>query len=137
MRIFVAGATGVLGKRAVRELVAAGHEVSAVARNEEKAALLRSLGVVCVLGVVVPGDDKPFGLLGVQSTRWCRFSDQDVHFLRSVANVTRRDAEEFVALAVQANVRAEYKTYPLDAANDALAAIAADSVRGSAVLEIA
>ena len=44
MKIFVAGATGVLGKRAVRELVAAGHEVSAVARNEEKAALLRSLG---------------------------------------------------------------------------------------------
>jgi len=57
--------------------------------------------------------------------------------LRSVANVTRRDAEEFMALAAEANVRAEYDTYPLVAANDALAAIAADSVRGSAVLEIA
>jgi len=57
--------------------------------------------------------------------------------LRSVANVTRRDAEEFMALAAEANVRAEYDTYPLAAANDALAAIAADSVRGSAVLEIA
>jgi len=57
--------------------------------------------------------------------------------LRSVANVTRRDAEEFMALAAEANVRAEYDTYPLAAANDALAAIAADSVRGSAVLQIA
>jgi alcohol dehydrogenase, propanol-preferring len=57
--------------------------------------------------------------------------------LRSVANVTRRDAEEFVALAVEANVRAEYKTYPLDAANDALAAIAGDSVQGTAILQIA
>jgi propanol-preferring alcohol dehydrogenase len=56
--------------------------------------------------------------------------------LRSVANVTRRDAEEFVALAVEANVRAEFETYPLAAANDALAAVAADSVRGSAVLEV-
>jgi propanol-preferring alcohol dehydrogenase len=57
--------------------------------------------------------------------------------LRSVANVTRRDAEEFMALAAEANVRAQYDTYPLAAANDALAAIAADSVRGSAVLEVA
>jgi nucleoside-diphosphate-sugar epimerase len=44
MKIFVAGATGVLGKRAVRELVAAGHDVTGVARSEEKAALVRSLG---------------------------------------------------------------------------------------------
>ena len=42
-----------------------------------------------------------------------------------------------MTLAAEANVRAEYDTYPLAAANDALAAIAADSVRGSAVLEIA
>ena len=57
--------------------------------------------------------------------------------LRSVANVTRRDAEEFVALAVEAGIRAEYETYPLDAANDALAAIASDAVQGTAVLQIA
>jgi alcohol dehydrogenase, propanol-preferring len=57
--------------------------------------------------------------------------------LRSVANVTRRDAEEFVALAVEANIRAEYETYPLDAANDALAAIAGDAVQGTAILQIA
>jgi nucleoside-diphosphate-sugar epimerase len=43
-KVFVAGATGVLGKRAVRELAAAGHDVTGVARSEEKAALLRSLG---------------------------------------------------------------------------------------------
>jgi nucleoside-diphosphate-sugar epimerase len=44
MKVFVAGATGVLGRRAVRELVAAGHQVTGIARSEEKAALLRSLG---------------------------------------------------------------------------------------------
>jgi nucleoside-diphosphate-sugar epimerase len=44
-KIFVAGATGVLGRRAVRDLVRAGHDVTGVARSAEKAALLRDLGV--------------------------------------------------------------------------------------------
>jgi nucleoside-diphosphate-sugar epimerase len=47
-RVFVAGATGVLGWRSVRELVAAGHEVTGIARTEEKADLLRSLGATPV-----------------------------------------------------------------------------------------
>jgi nucleoside-diphosphate-sugar epimerase len=44
MRIFVAGGTGVIGWRAVQRLVAAGHDVTAVARTEDKAELVRSLG---------------------------------------------------------------------------------------------
>ena len=44
MRVFVAGATGVIGWRAVERLVAAGHEVTGVARTPEKAELLRGLG---------------------------------------------------------------------------------------------
>ena len=44
MRVFVAGATGVAGRRAVARLVAAGHEVTGIARSPEKAALLESLG---------------------------------------------------------------------------------------------
>ena len=43
-KIFVAGATGVLGKRAVKLLVEAGHDVTGVARSAEKAALVASLG---------------------------------------------------------------------------------------------
>jgi 2-alkyl-3-oxoalkanoate reductase len=48
MRVFVTGATGVLGRRSVRELLAAGHEVSAVARSAEKAAELRDAGATPV-----------------------------------------------------------------------------------------
>ena len=48
MKIFVAGATGVLGRRAVAQLVEAGHEVTGVARSEEKAELVRSLGATPV-----------------------------------------------------------------------------------------
>jgi nucleoside-diphosphate-sugar epimerase len=44
MRVFVAGATGVAGKRAVARLLAAGHEVTGVARSAEKAASLRRAG---------------------------------------------------------------------------------------------
>jgi nucleoside-diphosphate-sugar epimerase len=44
MKVFVAGATGVVGRRAVRLLVAAGHDVTGVARSPEKAQLLRTLG---------------------------------------------------------------------------------------------
>ena len=48
MRVFVAGATGVLGRRAVAALVAAGHEVTAVVRSPAKAELARSLGATPV-----------------------------------------------------------------------------------------
>src|SRR5690606_37512979 len=42
--VFVAGATGVIGRPAVRSLLADGHEVTAVARSPEKAADLRAMG---------------------------------------------------------------------------------------------
>ena len=42
--MFVTGATGVLGRRVVPALVAAGHAVTAVARSDEKAAQLRAAG---------------------------------------------------------------------------------------------
>lgn len=56
--------------------------------------------------------------------------------LRSVANVTRRDAEEFLALAAEAGVRTETEPFPLEAANEALAALRAGVVRGAAVLTV-
>ena len=54
--------------------------------------------------------------------------------LRSVANLTRRDAEEFLALAPQAGVKTETVTYPLARANDALADLRHGALRGAAVL---
>jgi alcohol dehydrogenase, propanol-preferring len=56
--------------------------------------------------------------------------------LRSVANLTRRDGEEFLALAPQVPVRTEIETYPLEQANEALDRLRAGRVRGAAVLTI-
>ena len=54
--------------------------------------------------------------------------------LRSVANVTRRDAREFVALAAELPVRTDAEVHPLADANLALQRVADGRVRGAAVL---
>ncbi len=54
--------------------------------------------------------------------------------VRSVANLTRRDGEEFLELAPMVPVRTAIEPYPLGAANEALAALRAGRVRGAAVL---
>jgi propanol-preferring alcohol dehydrogenase len=57
--------------------------------------------------------------------------------VRSVANLTRRDGEEFLALAPRIPVRTEVEVHPLEAANEALERLRAGEIRGAAVLRIA
>jgi alcohol dehydrogenase, propanol-preferring len=57
--------------------------------------------------------------------------------LGSVANLTRRDGEEFLALAPQVPVRTEVEIYPLERANEALDDLRAGRFRGAAVLQVA
>jgi propanol-preferring alcohol dehydrogenase len=54
--------------------------------------------------------------------------------LRSVANLTRADAEEFLALAPRVPVRTETETFPLKEANEALDRLRSGNLRGAAVL---
>jgi propanol-preferring alcohol dehydrogenase len=56
--------------------------------------------------------------------------------VRSVANLTRRDAEEFLAIAPQIPVRTEVQTFPLTEANEALRRLRCAEIRGAAVLEV-
>jgi alcohol dehydrogenase, propanol-preferring len=56
--------------------------------------------------------------------------------LRSVANLTQRDGEEFLALAPEVPVRTEVEEYPLEQANEALGRLRAGEVRGAAVLRV-
>jgi propanol-preferring alcohol dehydrogenase len=52
----------------------------------------------------------------------------------SVANLTRRDGEEFLALAPRVPVRTETHTFPLERANDALHALRDGALTGAAVI---
>ena len=54
--------------------------------------------------------------------------------VRSVANLTRRDGEEFLLLAGQTKLSVEVQRFPLEEANAALQALRQGQVRGAAVL---
>ena len=57
--------------------------------------------------------------------------------VRSVANLTRRDGEEFLALAPRVPVRTDVEPMPLDKANEAIQRLRAGKVHGAAVLTVA
>ena len=56
MRVFVAGATGTIGKQLVPRLAAAGHEVHGMTRSESKQAILDELGAVPVVADALDPD---------------------------------------------------------------------------------
>ena len=56
--------------------------------------------------------------------------------VRSVANLTRQDGLDFLALAPEVPVRTEVMPFPLEAANEALEALRGGRVRGAAVLVV-
>jgi propanol-preferring alcohol dehydrogenase len=56
--------------------------------------------------------------------------------VRSVANLTRQDGEEFLAVAPQVPVRTEVQIFDLSEANTALDRLRAGEIRGAAVLRV-
>ncbi len=56
MRVFVAGATGAIGRQLVPRLVAAGHEVHGMTRNGDKEAMLREMGALPVVADALDPD---------------------------------------------------------------------------------
>ena len=90
-----------------------------------------ALRAVAKGGVVVCG--------GIQMTDIPSFPYEilwEERIVRSVANLTRADAAEFLALAPKVPVRTQVEQFPLTAANDALAALKGGRVKGAAVLSM-
>jgi propanol-preferring alcohol dehydrogenase len=54
--------------------------------------------------------------------------------LRSVANMTRSDARDFLRIAAEIGLRPKVTAFPLDQANEALVAIKTDSIDGAAAI---
>jgi propanol-preferring alcohol dehydrogenase len=57
--------------------------------------------------------------------------------LRSVANLTRQDGVEFLAIAPQIPIATQVQVFPLEQANSALTALRQGKIQGAAVLSIA
>ena len=122
MKIFVTGATGVIGRRVVPQLIRAGHQVTGLARTDQKAALLRQFGAVPVrvdlfdpaaLGPVLAGHEAVANLAtnvpplerALEPAAW------DVHNrLRNEAshNLTRAAAEAGCQIFIQESITFPY-----------------------------
>ena len=83
-------------------------------------------GVVVCAGIFMSDIPSfPYGIL------W------EERVLRSVANLTRDDAREFLALAPQVPVRTTVEVHPLERAETALERLRAGAIQGSAVISVA
>lgn len=56
--------------------------------------------------------------------------------IKSVANITRKDVEDFLKLAAAINLQSEIQVFPLEQANQALMELKAGNIRGAKVLKI-
>jgi propanol-preferring alcohol dehydrogenase len=56
--------------------------------------------------------------------------------IRSVANLTRQDGEEFLKIAPQVPVKTDVEAFPLESANEALSRLRLGQLQGAAVLMV-
>jgi nucleoside-diphosphate-sugar epimerase len=86
MRVFVAGATGVIGQQLVPRLIAAGHEVHGMTQSESKQTMLRELGAVPLVANALDPD-------GVAEAVARAEPDVIVHQLTAIGAVDPRHME--------------------------------------------
>jgi propanol-preferring alcohol dehydrogenase len=142
-----------------------GVKVFAITRDPRHQALALELGAAWVGGGASPPPEKlnaaiifaPAGELvpaalrnlkkggtvvlgGIHMTPIPSMSYDDLLYyervIRSVANNTREDGEDFLALAAKIPVVTQVQTFPLERANEALNALKNDAIRGAAVLTV-
>jgi propanol-preferring alcohol dehydrogenase len=113
--------------------------------NELPPAKLDAAIIFAPVGALVPQALKAVGKGGIVVCGGIHMSDipsfaysilWEERSICSVANLTRRDGEEFMALAPKVPVRTEVETFPLEEANEALNRLRAGNMRGAAVLVI-
>ncbi|RMH67301.1 MAG: hybrid sensor histidine kinase/response regulator, partial [Bacteroidetes bacterium] len=82
--------------------------------------LLQEHEVISGLSVVIPGLQEPFGVLGAHSVRYRHFTEDDIHFVTSVANILglaverHRTEQELVVRREQAEHIAEFRSRVLN-----------------------
>jgi nucleoside-diphosphate-sugar epimerase len=106
MRVFVAGATGAIGKQLVPRLAAAGHEVHGMTRSESKQAMLDELGAVPVVADALDPDHVAEAVARAKP-------DVIVHQLTAIGSVDLRHMER--DFAPTNRLRTEGTSYLLSA----------------------
>jgi nucleoside-diphosphate-sugar epimerase len=91
MRVFVAGATGAIGRQLVPRLVGAGHEVHGMTRSESKQAMLDELGAVPVVADALDPDQVAEAVGRAKP-------DVIVHQLTALAGQGMRDLKRRLAM---------------------------------------
>src|SRR5260370_20391700 len=99
MRVFVAGATGAIGKQLVPRLVAAGHEVVGMTRSESKRALLRELGAEPVVADALDPDQVAEALAHART-------EVIVHQLTAIGSLDPRYVDRDFALTNRLGLKA-------------------------------
>jgi propanol-preferring alcohol dehydrogenase len=140
-----------------------GAEVYAFTRHERHQRLARELGAVWAggsleeppvkldsaiifapAGEIVPAALKALdkgGVLALGGIHMSPIPELDYRLLyqervvRSVANNTRQDGEDFLRIAAEIPIRTQVEIYPLHEANRALNSLKHDAIRGAAVLD--
>jgi nucleoside-diphosphate-sugar epimerase len=106
MRVFVAGATGAIGRQLVPRLVTAGHEVTGMTRSESKQAMLRELGAVPVVADALDADQVADAVARAKP-------EVIVHQLTAIGAVDMRHFER--SFAATSRLRTEGTDYLLSA----------------------
>lgn len=88
MKYFITGATGFIGGRIARQLVEAGHQVTALARDPDKAKPLADVGVSLVRGDIVDKESMRPGMAGVDGVfhiaAWYKLGVKDKHMAETI-----------------------------------------------------
>lgn len=113
--------------------------------SEEPPELLDSAIIFAPAGELVPASLrvlKKGGTLALAGIHMSTIPAMDYNLLyhervvRSVANNTRQDGEDFLRIAAEIPIRTEVQLFPLAEANRALNALKDDEVRGAAVIQV-
>ncbi len=112
MRVFVAGATGAIGRPLVRQLVAAGHEVAGMTRREERVAQLREAGAEPVVCDAFDADGlreavvaaRPEAVVHMLTALPQRYSLKD-DYLAATNRIRREGTRNLIAAAQAAGAR--------------------------------
>jgi nucleoside-diphosphate-sugar epimerase len=156
MRVFVTGATGNIGSRVVKELIAAGHQVIGLYRSEEKAAALIAAGAEPYRGTIADPDSLKEGAArsdGVihlafnhDFSRFAQNCEDDRHVIATLGSVLAGSGRPLIVTsgtglantvpgesALEGNPIVGSQSHPRAASEEAAHAVAAQGVNVSVV----